>query len=49
MEPHAQSIAASGPQPTLKGSLRVVPSAGAARASTGCFWIWEILSYQWCF
>jgi hypothetical protein len=50
-EPHARSAAPSGLQPALEASLQVVPSAGAARASTCCFWIWEmlILSYSWCF
>jgi hypothetical protein len=38
-EPHARFAAASGLQPTPKASLWVVPSADAAGASTGCFWI----------
>jgi hypothetical protein len=51
MEPHARSAAASGPQPTPEASLRVVPSTSAAGASTGCFWILEmlILIYNWSF
>jgi hypothetical protein len=36
-EPHARSVAASGTQPTLEASLRVVPSTGATGASTDCF------------
>jgi hypothetical protein len=50
-EPHARSVATSGPHPAPEASLRVVPSAGITGALTCCFWIWEmlILSYNWCF
>jgi hypothetical protein len=39
MEPQARSATKSGPQPALEFSLCIVPTAGAAGASTSCFWI----------
>jgi hypothetical protein len=36
-EPQAPSATTSGLQPTSEVSLRIVPSAGTAGASTGCF------------